>query len=100
MIEMLGLPRDEVEGKPYMQVFRNRRGSVLNDFIQNGYRLKNREVTVWAQDMPPRHPVINAGGTLERGRLRRLRGSCIDVAKRTAVKERQTVRIEEQQHTL
>lgn len=100
MIEMLGLPRDEVEGKPYMQVFRNLRGSVLNDFIQNGYRLKNREVTVWAPDMPPRHLVINAVGTLERGRLSRIWGSCIDVTERTELERRIVGALEEQQQKI
>ena len=100
MIELLGVPREEVEGKAFMQVFRNLRSSVLNDFVQNGYRLKNREVTVWAPDMPPRHLVINAVGTLERGRLSRIWGSCIDVTERTELERRIVGALEEQQQKI
>jgi PAS domain S-box-containing protein len=100
MAEMLHRPQRDVVGESFVSVFPHIRASVLDEFIDSGYRLRNREFTVFRKGRSPRHFVLNAVGTLERGRLTRIWGSCIEVTERVELERRIVGALEEQQQEI
>lgn len=73
---------------------------VLADFIQNGYQLQNREFSTIGKSQDPRHFVVNAVGTTDRGVLKRIWGSCIDITDRVELERRTVTMMEEQQERI
>jgi PAS domain S-box-containing protein len=100
MAELLGRRQSDVLGQPFNAILPHVRASILDEFIEGGYRLKNRELTVFRQNRSQRHFVLNAVGTLERGKLTRIWGSCIEVTERVELERRIMGALEEQQQEI
>jgi len=74
--------------------------SVLSDFLQNDYQLQNREFSAARKNQDPRHFVVNAAGMIDRGYLKRIWGSCIDITGRVELERRTVTMMEEQQERI
>ncbi len=73
-------------------------GSLVESFVRGGYRVNNFELTIEGKGM--RHFVCNAVGTVQRGLLVGIWGSCIDVTERVALERRMVATLEEQQQRI
>jgi PAS domain S-box-containing protein len=100
MAQLLSRDRCDIEGQAMADVLPQIRPAILDEFIENGYRLTNRELTSYRRPESPRHFVINAVGTLERGKLTRIWGSCIEVTERVELERRIVGALEEQQQEI
>lgn len=91
-------PGDVVGRRPY-ELLPN--DAMVQDFVDSGYRLRNREYSFrTGPDQRVRHFVVNAVGTVERGQLVRIWGSCIDVTDRVELERRMVAVLEEQQQRI
>ena len=72
--------------------------TIIKEFVESGYSLRNKEFSVMTEW--PRHFMINVEGTVERGRLVRIWGSCIDVSERVELERRMVSVLEEQQQSI
>lgn len=88
----------DLEGRP-MKHFLSDDG-ILREFVEDGYRLRNREYAVRLPDGGKRHFVLNAVGTTERGVLVRIWGSVVDVTERVRLERRMLSALEEQQQRI
>ncbi len=68
---------------------------IIKEFVQSGYSLRSRELSFMGGS--PLHFLLNVEGTVERGRLVRVWGSCIDVSERVELERRMVSVLEEQQ---
>ncbi len=100
MVELLRMDREEIEGKTFSTVFPHIRDSLLDEFIEKGYRLKNKEIAIRRPGEKQRHLVVNVVGTLERGKLSRIWCSCIEVTERVEMERRIVGALEEQQQKI
>jgi PAS domain S-box-containing protein len=71
---------------------------IIKEFVESGYSLRNREFSLMGKW--PRHFMLNVQGTIERGRLVRIWGSCIDVSERVELERRMVSALEEQQQSI
>lgn len=100
MVELLGRDRSQIEGKRISEVFPDIKRALLDEFIQSGYRLKNKEVSLRRGEDDVKFLMINVVGTLERGKLTRIWWSCIDVTQRVEMERRIVGALEEQQQKI
>lgn len=88
----------QVEGRP-MKDFLSDDG-ILREFVDDGYRLRNREYAIRLPGGGKRYFVLNAVGTTERGVLVRIWGSVVDVTERVRLERRMLSALEEQQQRI
>lgn len=87
----------ELIGSPIGVLLRDR--SMVEAFVSQGYNLQSYELVVPGRQSRQKHFVLNAVGTIERGKLISVWGSCIDVTERVEL-ERHTVSALERQQQL
>ena len=96
MTRMLGRPLPEQpigalpEGLPWDATF-------IDAFVRAGYALRSYEQVISDGDGGTTHLVVNAVGTVERGHLVRIWGSCIDVTERIELERHAVAALERQQ---
>ena len=73
---------------------------LISSFVKAGYQLYNREYVWTPEDGSSRHFMINAVGTISRGRLTQVWGSCIEVTDRIQMERRMVRSLEEQQQSI
>ena len=73
---------------------------LVSTFVKAGYQLYNREYIWVSEEGTSRHFMINAIGTISRGRLTQVWGSCIEVTDRIQMERRMVRSLEEQQQSI
>lgn len=73
---------------------------VLEEFVSGAHHLRSREISLVRPDGTQRYLVVNAVGTVERGRLLHIWGSCIDVTERIEIERRTVALLEKQQQRI
>ncbi len=101
MIAMMNLPstRDYI-GRNIIDAFPAMPMSLLEAFVANGYRLENHEFAAQGSGTFNRHFSVNAVGRIDRGRLFRIWGSCIEITARVEMERRMVAVLEEEQERI
>src|SRR5690606_18510508 len=105
MARLMRVPVTEaLVGRPIAEVAPCiRRGlakELMRDFVEAGYSLRNRETSLSWANGAPRHFIVNAVGTVEKGRLVRIWGSIIEVTDRVELERQMVKELERQQHQI
>lgn len=89
---------DELVGRHLGRLVRE--SGLIREFVEKGYRLRNAEYTFVGREGTLQHYVVNAVGTVERGKLVRIWGSFIDVTERVKLERRMVAALEQQQQRI
>jgi signal transduction histidine kinase len=100
MASLWETPQDQLIGQHLYELAGPVNSTILDAFLKAGYRLHNHNVSISVDHETTRHFVVNAVGQVNRGALRAIWGSCIEVTDHVEMERRLVAALEEQQERI
>lgn len=100
MASLWETPQDQLIGQHLYELAGPINSTILDAFLKAGYRLHNHNVSISVDHETTRHFVVNAVGQVNRGALRAIWGSCIEVTDHVEMERRLVAALEEQQERI
>lgn len=100
MAKFWGAPQEELIGRHLHELIGPIDSTIIDAFLEAGYHLHNHNVSISVDDETTQHFVVNAVGQVNRGALRAIWGSCIEVTDHVEMERRLVAALEEQQERI